>query len=606
MRDKVPLLGDDKCLSKKQTQKMITAELNQILKKKRLITETAIKTLDKEWMTSKTKAPILWEDFLVEKKVLTEEQLLKVKSEELDVPIIDLRNEQIVAEILNLVPEPIARRHKIISFAKTKDELSIAMLDPTDLQTREFMKKKTGLQIKVFLAGKSSLDFGLSKYHTNLEGEIKHMVREGRPDEAPGAADGSLDDELKKMAEEIPIIRVVDTLLEYAVIEKASDIHIEPQETSVSVRYRIDGVLHDAMTLPKAIQAALVARIKVLANLKIDEHRLPQDGRYKIEKDGYKFSLRISTIPIFDGEKVVIRLLDESTKAMSFEQLGFLKNQIDIVNRNIHKPHGMLLVTGPTGSGKSTSLYAILTMLNTKTVNISTIEDPVEYRIVGANQMQVNPKIGLTFALGLRALLRQDPNIIMIGEIRDKETAEEAMHAAMTGHIVLSTLHTNSAAAAPPRIIDIGIEPYLIASTVNAIMAQRLVRVICKDCIEKIDVDPAIKGALEKQFNFEKLFAVMNREKITEKEVKEFDDLEFFHGRGCDKCGNTGYKARLGIHEILENTPEIQDLIVKRATSLDIQEQAEKQGMILMWQDGFIKAVQGVTTIEEILRVTKE
>ncbi len=585
---------------------MITAELNELLKKKKVVTATALETLGKEWTAATLKTPVAWEDFLLEKKVLTEEQLLKVKSEEFDVPIIDLRNEQIPVEVLNLVPEPIARRHKIISFLKDKTTLSVAMVDPTDLQTREFMKKKTGLEIKVFLIAKTSLDFGLSKYHTNLEGEIKHMVREGRPDDVSVASDGTLDDELKKMAEEIPIIRVVDTLLEYAVIEKASDIHIEPQENAVSVRYRIDGVLHDAMTLPKAIQAALVARIKVLSNLKIDEHRLPQDGRYKIEKDGYKFSLRISTIPIFDGEKVVIRLLDESTKAMSFEQLGFFKSQIEMVERNIHKPHGMLLVTGPTGSGKSTSLYAILSMLNTKQVNISTIEDPVEYRIVGANQMQTNPKIGLTFALGLRALLRQDPNIIMIGEIRDKETAEEAMHAAMTGHIVLSTLHTNSAAAAPPRIIDIGIEPYLIASTVNAIMAQRLVRVICKDCKVKIEVEPAVRGALEKEFVMQKLIDTINREGILEKKIKSFDDLEFFKGKGCDKCSNTGYKARIGIHEILEMTPEVQDLVVKRATSLEIQDQAEKQGMILMWQDGFIKAALGTTTIEEILRVTKE
>jgi type IV pilus assembly protein PilB len=587
---------------------MLTAELNQLLKKKRVLTDTALTTLDKEWSVATAKTPMPWEDFLLDKKVLTEEQLLKVKSEEFNVPIVDLRDQELPPEVLNLVPEPIARRHKIISFAKTKTDLSLAMVDPTDLQTREFMKKKTGLEIKVFVIAKTSLDFGLAKYHNNLEGEIKHMVREGRSNEnaAISTGDGSLDDELKKMAEEIPIIRVVDTLLEYAVIEKASDIHIEPQENAVSVRYRIDGVLHDAMTLPKAIQAALVARIKVLSNLKIDEHRLPQDGRYKIEKEGYKYSLRVSTIPIFDGEKVVIRLLDESTKAMSFEQLGFLKNQIEIVNRNIHKPHGMLLVTGPTGSGKSTTLYAALTILNTKLVNISTIEDPVEYRIVGANQMQVNPKIGLTFALGLRALLRQDPNIIMIGEIRDKETAEEAMHAAMTGHIVLSTLHTNSAAAAPPRIIDIGIEPYLIASTVNAILAQRLVRIICPDCKEKVVIDESTKGALTKEFNFEKLFQTINREQILDHEVSKFEDLEFFHGKGCEKCGNTGYKGRLGVHEILENTPEIQDLVVKRATTLDIEEKAEEQGMIPMWQDGFIKAITGVTTIEEILRVTKE
>ncbi len=586
---------------------MVTTELNQLLKKKRIISATALETLDKDWITARSKTPQLqWEDFLLDKKALTEDQLLKIKSEEFDTPVVDLRDQNITPEILNLVPEPIARRHKIISFAKTKNELSVAMVDPTDLQTKEFMKKKTGLDIKVFLIAKTSLDFGLSKYHTNLEGEIKHMVREGQTDEHKVGPGDSFDDELKKMAQEIPIIRVVDTLLEYAVIEKASDIHIEPQENAVSVRYRIDGVLHDAMTLPKAIQAALVARIKVLANLKIDEHRLPQDGRYKIEKDGYKYSLRVSTIPVFDGEKVVIRLLDETSKAMNFEQLGFIKSQGEVVTRNIHKPHGMMLVTGPTGSGKSTTLYAVLTMLNTKQVNISTIEDPVEYRIVGANQMQTNTKIGLTFALGLRALLRQDPNIIMIGEIRDAETAEEAMHAAMTGHIVLSTLHTNSAAAAPPRIIDIGIEPYLIASTINAVLAQRLVRVICPDCKEVMKVDEPTLGALSKQFNFEKLIATINKEQVLEKTINKIEDLEFFHGKGCEKCGNTGYKGRIGIHEILENTPAVQELVVKRATSLEIQEQAEKEGMIPMWEDGFIKAAQGLTTIEEILRVTKE
>lgn len=579
---------------------MVTAELNQLLKKKRLISNTDLAKLEKEWSAIKT--PMAWENFLLEKKAVSEEQLLKLKSEEFEVPIVDLSDQELTEEILNYVPEPIARRHQVLSFAKNDNQLSLAMTDPSDLQTKEFIKKKTGLEIKVFLIGKASLDHGLSKYHTNLEGEIKHMVS---GEQKVGGVEGEAGDELKKMAEEVPIIRVVDTLLEYAVIEKASDIHIEPQETSVAVRYRIDGVLHDVMTLPKAIQAALVARIKVLANLKIDEHRLPQDGRYKIEKDGYKFSLRISTIPIFDGEKVVIRLLDESSKAMSLEQLGFLPDQLDIVNRNVHKPHGMMLITGPTGSGKSTSLYALLSILNTKTVNISTIEDPVEYRIVGANQMQVNPKIGLTFAMGLRALLRQDPNIIMIGEIRDQETAEEAMHAAMTGHIVLSTLHTNSSSAAPPRLIDIGIEPYLIASTLNAIMAQRLVRVICPDCKMEDKPEAATFTSLSKQFNMDSLMVVLKKLELSGKATKP-SELTFYIGKGCDKCSNTGYKGRIGVHEILENTPEIEDLIVKHATAQDIEEQAVKQGMITMWQDGFIKAVQGVTTIEEILRVTKE
>jgi type IV pilus assembly protein PilB len=579
-------------------------QLNTALKQKKILTESAISQLEKDLSLSKTATP--WEELLVQKKILTEEQLLAVKSEVLQVPVIDLRELQIPQDVLNLVPEPIAHRHQVISFAKTKDELSLAMTDPEDIQTKEFIHKKTGLAIKTFVIGKTSLDFGLSKYHSSLEKEIKHLFTPSSQPLTKGPETAEeIEDGLKKMAEEIPVIRVVDTLLEYAIFEKASDIHIEPQENSVSVRYRIDGVLHDVMTLPKVIQAAIVARIKVLSNLKIDEHRLPQDGRFKIEKDGYKFSLRVSTIPIFDGEKVVMRLLDESAKAMSLEDLGFEKSAYDAIMRSIKKPHGMLLVTGPTGSGKSTTLYTVLSMLNSKSVNISTIEDPVEYRIVGANQMQVNPKIGLNFVMGLRALLRQDPNVIMIGEIRDKETAEEAVHAAMTGHMVFSTLHTNSAAGALPRLIDIGVESFLIASTVNGVLAQRLVRVICKDCTEQQKIDDVYIETLSKQFHLEKFLNVIVREGLSPK-VKSLKDIKFFKGKGCDKCNNTGYKGRVGIHEILEVSPVVGDMIMQHKSASEIQDQAEKDGMILMWQDGFIKAMKGITTLEEIIRVSKE
>jgi type IV pilus assembly protein PilB len=519
-----------------------------------------------------------------------------------------LQSLQIPQDVLNLVPEPIAHRHQVICFAKSEEGLSLAMADPEDLQTREFIQKKTGLPIKTFLIGKSGLDFGLSKYHSSLEKEINHLFSAPSKDSLKSISEqvDGMDTSLKKMAEEIPVIRVVDTLLEYAVFEKASDIHIEPQENSVIVRYRIDGVLHDVMTLPKVIQAAIVARIKVLSNLKIDEHRLPQDGRFKIEKEGYKFSLRISTIPIFDGEKVVIRLLDESTKASTLEDLGFEQEPLEAIKRNTKKPHGMLLVTGPTGSGKSTTLYTLLSMLNTKNVNISTIEDPVEYRIAGTNQMQVSPKIGLTFALGLRALLRQDPNIIMIGEIRDKETAEEAVHAAMTGHVVFSTLHTNSAAAALPRLLDIGIEPYLIASTVNAVLAQRLVRVICKDCQVAVPLTEEVLTSLNKLFHMDRLLPVFARVGLATTKTKNVKEIKFFRGQGCDKCVHTGYKGRVGIYEIIEVTPEIEQMIMQHKSSQEIQDEAEKVGTILLWQDGFIKAARGITTIDEILRVSKE
>ncbi len=584
---------------------MLSSELNELLKKKKVLTDEKVKEFEKEFNALKDRP--FWEDFLIDKKILTEQSLLDIKSAALGVPIVDLKNITLAAQVLSLVPEPIAHRHKIISFEKERNQLSLAMMDPSDIQIKEFIKKQTGLELKVFLMGKSSWQHGLSKYHSNLEGEINHLVNKGQAADKKGTdLENTLDEQLKRMSEEIPVVQVVDTLLEYAVLEKASDIHIEPQEKSVTVRYRIDGVLHEVMSLPKVIHAALVARIKVMTNLKIDEHRLPQDGRFKIEKEGYKFSLRVSTIPVFDGEKVVMRLLDESTKAMSLEALGFETSQLDAVTRNIKKPHGMLLVTGPTGSGKSTTLYAVLSILNQKGVNISTIEDPVEYRIVGANQMQVNPKISLTFAMGLRALLRQDPNIIMIGEIRDKETAEEAVHAAMTGHIVLSTLHTNSAAGSPPRLNDIGVEPYLIASTVNAIIGQRLVRIICPDCKTTLKIDTDTVKSLSEEFNLERLLVVLKREKLVPESLKNIEEAEFFHGQGCNKCSMTGYKGRLGVHEIMEVTPQIGDMIVKRATTQEIQDVAEKDGMILMWQDGFIKALKGITTIEEILRVAKE
>ena len=580
-------------------------ELNEALKQKKILTDDKLEDLQKEALL--LKSPTSWEDFLISKKAVTEADLLSIKAEVLGVPAVDLTNQQIPQDVLSLVPEPIAHRHQVVSFAKSKDELSLAMTDPDDIQTKEFIHKKTGLKIKAFLIGKASLDFGLSKYHSSLEKEIKHLFTpEGKPISSKPEGESALDDGLKKMAEEIPVIRVVDTLLEYAVFEKASDIHIEPQENAVTVRYRIDGVLHDVMTLPKVIQSAIVARIKVLSNLKIDEHRLPQDGRFKIDKDGYKFSLRVSTIPIFDGEKVVIRLLDESAKAMSLEDLGFEKESLETISHNVKKPHGMLLVTGPTGSGKSTTLYTVLSMLNTKMVNISTIEDPVEYRIVGANQMQVNPKIGLTFDMGLRALLRQDPNIIMIGEIRDKETAEEAVHAAMTGHIVFSTLHTNTASGALPRLLDIGVEPYLIASTINAVLAQRLVRVICKDCQIKYSLDEATVTSLGKYFHLDKLIPILAKLSMASAKTKSISELQFYKGQGCDKCNHTGYKGRLGIHEILENTPEIQAMIMEHKSAQEIQDMAEKQGMTLMWEDGFIKALKGITTVDEIIRVSKE
>jgi type IV pilus assembly protein PilB len=398
----------------------------------------------------------------------------------------------------------------------------------------------------------------------------------------------------------------VDTLLEYAIFESASDIHIEPTEKDIVIRYRIDGILRDVMTLPKNIQPGIIARIKVLSNLKLDEHRLPQDGRFKIETGDYRIAFRVSVLPVFDGEKIVLRLLDESKQTLTLEQLGILEKPLEILKKNIKKPHGMILVTGPTGSGKTTTLYTMMNLLNTPQVNISTVEDPIEYRMSRINQSQVNPKIGFTFATGLRALLRQDPNIIMVGEIRDQETAEIATHAAMTGHLVLSTLHTNDAAGAIPRLSEMGVPNFLIASTVNVIIAQRLVRKICQNCIQSYTLAQEDIIQIEKQFKFSDIIQSLKKNNEIDSEDLSLNELHFFKGKGCVKCGYRGYKGRIGIYEILENNQQLAALISKNATREDIYQYAIKNNLITLPQDGFIKAKQGLTTIEEILRVTKE
>ena len=396
-------------------------------------------------------------------------------------------------------------------------------------------------------------------------------------------------------------------MLEYAIFEGASDIHIESLEKTVLIRYRVDGILRDVMDLPKSLQDGLVARIKILSNLKIDEHRLPQDGRFKIENKDYKISFRVSIIPVYDGEKVVMRLLDEGKKILTLEQLGLQPKVLDSVKADLSKPNGIILVTGPTGSGKTTTLYTMMDILNKPGVNISTIEDPIEYRMPRINQSQVNPKIGFTFAMGLRALLRQDPNIIMVGEIRDRETAGIAVNAAMTGHLVLSTLHTNDAPTALPRLLDMGIEPFLVSSTTNMIMAQRLVRKICQNCITSYTIKKEEAAQIEKDhgINIAEISQAMSQAKAVSK-TEDFSSILFFKGKGCNKCGRNGYKGRIGIYEVLPMTEEIKNLVNTRADSNAIRAKARGQGMITMLEDGFLKAKAGVTTIEEILRVTKE
>lgn len=540
------------------------------------------------------------EEYLTSQKIIGEQQLYTSAAQYFDVPFIDLKNETIRKDILFLIPEPIATTHRVVAFDKTDSQVKLATLNPDNLQIFEFLGKKTGLEVVVHMTTPQSLSEALKLYHKGLKAEFQDITKK------EATAEGTEGDvKLKELAHDLPVIRIVDTLLEYAIFENASDIHIEPTEKEVMVRYRIDGVLRNVMTLPKSVHAGIVARIKILSNLKLDEHRLPQDSRFKIHTNEYKVSFRVSVIPTYDGEKVVMRTLNEQTGILSLEDLGFHPKALEVVKRNIHKPHGLALVTGPTGSGKTTTLYAILNILNKPEVNITTIEDPIEYRMPGLNQSQVNPKIGYTFAAGLRSFLRQDPDIVMVGEIRDQETAEIAIHAALTGHYVLSTLHTNDAPTTLPRLSEMGVPAFLISSTANIILAQRLVRKVCQDCIESYTLTAEEMKKLEKQINLESVINILEKEDLTSKK-QDRKSLLFYRGKGCKKCGNTGYKGRVGIYEVLEVTPEIADHILKGSQATVIRDAAREQGMLTILEDGFIKAKKGITTIEEVLRVTKD
>lgn len=545
-------------------------------------------------------------EYLLESKLLQEAELQKVYAYVLGIPFVDLSKETIALEVLQVVPEPIAKKSNIVSFEKDGNNLKVAMLNPDDLQTIDFIKKKTGLHIIPCLTTRESIHGALRQYEKSLKAEFGDILT---GDVKPG--DAQKDEEnAEALAAGLPIIRIVDTLLKHAILQSASDIHIEPDDKEVHVRYRIDGVLHDAMTLPKDTAAGIVARIKVLSNLKLDEHRIPQDGRFKIEKDEYKISFRVSLLPVFDGEKIVMRLLDETSKGLTLEKMGLGGKALESVHREINKPNGMILVTGPTGSGKTTTLYTTMDILNTPEVNISTVEDPVEYRMPRVNQTQINPKVGMTFAAGLRSLLRQDPDIIMVGEIRDQETLEIAMHAAMTGHLVLSTLHTNSAAATLPRMLDMGAEPFLIASTVNVIIAQRLVRKLCVECRKTYQMDEKQMESLAKGYDVDELFKTIKENEETKKLVgaaKDMRGITFYANGGCDQCGGEGYHGRLGIYEVLEMETNIRKLVTQSATTEEIERVSRgENGMCSMVEDGFIKAAQGLTTLEEIMRVTKE
>jgi type IV pilus assembly protein PilB len=666
-------------------------ELKQLLIRSGLVKEDVLnEAMPKDGDKESLQAVVL------KKKLISEKDLVKLYAQSIDVPFIELSEIKIPREILLKIPERIARKYQVVLFGMIEDQLQLAMADPEDFQAADFITKQVGGKLKNYIATPGDILSAIDQYKGNISSEITQAIKDSSADAEAEETKVSA----KDLAEDAPIAKTVNVILEYAVKSRASDIHIEPRENIVQVRYRVDGVLRETMTLPKPILAAVVSRIKILSNLKIDEHRVPQDGRFKFALGQKQVALRVSTLPIMDGEKVVMRILDESTRALTLDELGFTGHALETIVRNLHKPHGMTLVTGPTGSGKSTTLYSVLSLLNTPGVNISTIEDPVEYRVNGVNQTQTNPKAGMTFASGLRALLRQDPNIIMVGEIRDGETADLAVQAALTGHVVLSTLHTNNAATTLPRLLDMGIEPFLIASTVNTVIGQRLVRRLCPNCrqayvpegveLSNIKRDFQLDAAL-KHFNqikgtpevvaptpapaaetkakdesimptehkkgrvinpdhdldttksiLDKIAAdpnIINRSAAdagkpdspavptpvmttapatgtpppqpttpapNPKELKSGQFLLYKPGPGCETCGGNGYQGRMGIYEVLEVDGAVSKMIVGHATSDDIQMGAIRSGMLTMQQDGFVKALLGKTTIEEILRVTRE
>ncbi len=531
------------------------------------------------------------EEILLKKKIVTPPQVSAAKAKLLGVPLVTLTGKGISPDILGFIPEPVARRYTLIpfDFDRKNNNLMVAMADPLDLQVIEFVEKKSGKKIMPYLALPEEIQATIEQqYAQNLATEVTAALKETAVPAVRTVEAGKLGEIIR----EAPIAKIVSTLLEFAVKSRASDIHIEPGEGKTRVRYRIDGILHEKLALPKSVHEAVVSRIKILSDMKIDERRVPQDGRFNFKMGQEEVDLRISSLPTAFGEKVVMRLLKKTGGIPSLPELGLRGISLKNLETAILRPHGIILVTGPTGSGKTTTLYSVLSRLNTTRVNIVTLEDPIEYQIPGVNQVQVNPAAGLTFATGLRSFLRQDPNIILVGEIRDAETAGLAIQAALTGHLVFSTLHTNNASTALPRLLDMGAEPFLVSSSLNAVVGQRICRKICPNCKETYEppkeVMDDIKNILGKLF------------------PSGTSSPKLFKGKGCQECSGTGYFGRVGVFEVLPVSEKVARLVLERASADDVEHEALAEGMISMKQDGYLKVLEGVTTIEEVLRVAQD
>jgi len=567
-------------------------DLLSILVTDKILTQDQVSAIELESINSGKSI----EEVLTNKNLVSPRDLVEAKAKNLNIPFVELSEKAVSPDVISYIPEPVARRYTLIPFHfdPEKNEISVAMEDPLDFQIIEFLEKKSGKKIKPYMAVKDDIISVLDTlYAQNIGADVSQALKEAAPGEIKTYESGKLGEVIR----EAPIAQIVSAILEQAIHIRASDIHIEPQSGDTRVRYRVDGILQERLLLPRRLHDAVVSRIKILSDMKIDEKRIPQDGRFNFKMGTSEVDLRVSTLPTSKGEKIVMRLLKKSGGIPTMNELGLRGLALKNLNINIERPHGIILVTGPTGSGKTTTLYSVLAILNTTKVNIMTLEDPVEYEIAGVNQVQINPQAGLTFATGLRSFLRQDPNIVLVGEIRDTETTDLAVQAALTGHLVFATLHTNNAAGAIPRLLDLGAEPFLIASALSAVVGQRIARKICPTCKEEYTPDIAI---------------IEDIQGVLGDLIPKDKNIVLYRGTGktgddpCQACGGGGYLGRIGVFEVFPVTDAISKLILTRAPMKDIENQAKSEGMITMKQDGYLKALEAITTLEEVLRVAQD
>ncbi len=543
------------------------------------------------------------DEYLEIKQIIPENEIIQAKSKIFNLPSVELYGLVVPKEILKILPKELAETYQMVIFGQENKTLKVAILNPADFKAREaieFIAKNKDLAVKYFATSRSSLKNVLIQYG-GLVAEVEEAIEASEQKFAPLIKKGEVWAEvgLEEAAKGAPVAKLFSTILKYAVDNQASDIHIEPFGDKTRIRYRIDGILRTTAMLPGYIHSALISRVKVMSNLRLDETRIPQDGRIKILVSGRIVDLRVATLPLLDKEKVAIRILDPTQQILRLEDMGFRGYGFEVIKQNLEKPHGMVLVTGPTGCGKTTTLYAFLKILNREGLNIVTLEDPIEYTMEGVNQSQVRPELNYTFAAGIRSVVRQDPNVIMVGEIRDNETAELGIHAALTGHIVLSTLHTNDAFGAIPRLVDMKIEPFLIANTLNIIIAQRLVRKICSGCREEVIPPTQLEEEIMQDL---KTIPDLDLKKFRTKEGR----LRFYRGKGCPKCNREGYKGRIAIFEVLAVTEQLRKIIMNGCKIDEVKEEFSRQKMINMRQEGLVKALEGLTTIEEVLRAARE